>query len=118
MPPHRDRTAWPCRPRCPRRPVPLPLRPSAGKARPAPSGPRPVDPLPEAQVLPDTSRATLVAPLWSRTSVLLISVGSILANFVTPPVRKASNMGSCAREPQHSEAVMNILDAILNHQDG
>jgi hypothetical protein len=27
-------------------------------------------------------------------------------------------MGSCAREPQHSEAVMNILDAILNHQDG
>jgi hypothetical protein len=27
-------------------------------------------------------------------------------------------MGSCAREPQDSEAVMNILDAILNHQDG
>jgi hypothetical protein len=27
-------------------------------------------------------------------------------------------MGSYAREPQHSEAVMNILDAILNHQDG
>jgi hypothetical protein len=30
----------------------------------------------------------------------------------------AFKMGSYAREPQHSEAVMNILDAILNHQDG
>jgi hypothetical protein len=27
-------------------------------------------------------------------------------------------MGSYGREPQHSEAVMNILDAILTHQDG